>query len=146
MPPTISRRIQKALVSISVLTLFAVASPAFACSCLAYPADEAEAAAMAYPKADAVFVGKVTAVKTGVPGMSRFHKVHFDVDTAVKGVDDDLPLVVSTAASSAACGYPFRKGETYLVFAFRKRKRRHAIHQPVRTQSSPNPEPPVAAR
>jgi hypothetical protein len=37
-------------------------------------------------------------------------------------VDDDLPLVVRSAANSAACGYPFTKGETYLVFAFRSPK------------------------
>ena len=90
-----------------------------ACSCLAYPADDTKAAEMAYPKADAVFSGQVQAIKSGLPGLTRFKQVTFEVHRAWKGVDDDLDVVVRTAADSAACGFPFRKGETYLVFAFR---------------------------
>jgi hypothetical protein len=106
----------------ALLALFAGYGTAHACSCLAFPADEAEAAAMAYPQADAVFVGRVTDIKSGVPGMSRFRQVYFDVDKAWKGVTDDSGVVVRTAANSAACGYPFNRGETYLVFAFRNPK------------------------
>jgi len=104
----------------AALVLLTLTPRADACTCMPFPEDEAEAAAVAYPQADAVFVGTVTAIKSGVPGIIRWRNVSFDVIKVWKGVTDDVPVVVRTATSSAACGYRFKKRETYLVFAYRE--------------------------
>ncbi len=101
------------------LTAAALPQAALACSCLAYPADEAKAVAMAWPSADAVFLGEVTAVKPGTLGLGRWTSVTVEIHSVWKGVTDDTSVVIKTPSNSAACGYPFRNGETYVVFAER---------------------------
>ena len=84
------RRRRRAAGFVLVVIALLYAGAAAACSCMAFPADEAEAAAMAYGQADAVFFGRVNGIKTGVPGLVRFRSVSFDVDRAWKGIDDDV--------------------------------------------------------
>lgn len=112
--------IARAIAVATVCMLPLLTEPAVACTCMAFPADEAEAAALAYPQADAVFVGTVTTIKSGLPGIIRWRTVTFDIDKVWKGVTDDVPVVVRTATNSAACGYRFHERETYLVFAYRE--------------------------
>lgn len=97
-----------------VLGLLALGAPAaMACSCLPPPAP-----AQALLKADAVFLGKAVKVtgQAGPQGQGEV-SVHFEVDRFWKGaVPRQLDL--GTAAHDAHCGYGFRQGETYLVYAY----------------------------
>lgn len=89
------------------LTLFYGHHDAFARSCTRPipPQDEFE-------RNDAVFSGKVTSVMTDQDGSI----VKFDVDRAWKGLSENNVTVV-TANSEASCGYPFKEGKEYLVYA-----------------------------
>ena len=109
----------QALVILAVLMIVGPDRAALACSCMAYPADEAQAVAVAWPKADVIFLGKVTAIKSGIPGASRWRGVTLEVEQRWKGLPEDLPVVVRTASNSAACGYPYDLGRSYVVFAYR---------------------------
>lgn len=103
------------LVMFMTTLLLAAPRPAHACSCAA-PA----APAQALGRADAVFAGKVTAIETPllnrITGSGDIHQVTFAVSEVWKG---EVPqeITLSTAASSAACGYEFASGSEYLVYA-----------------------------
>lgn len=87
--------------------LLASITLASACSCLASgsPQESLEAA-------DAVFTGEVTQIRS----VGQTYHVTFDVSERWKGPNKTV-LDVSTATSSAACGYGFQEGEAYLVYA-----------------------------
>jgi hypothetical protein len=89
--------------------------PVHACSC-AVPAPE-----LAYDQASAVFVGTVANIErpfTDWIGITNSgdHLIHFTVTKRWKGV---TPAIVTIRAplTGEACGYPFREGEAYLVYA-----------------------------
>ncbi|HEU4481040.1 MAG TPA: hypothetical protein VFS18_04070 [Actinomycetota bacterium] len=89
---------------------------ALACSCVPPPPDE-----VAIERSDAVFSGTVTEARDpqkGAPVVSSGGAVFYtmEVDTVVKG-QVDATEEVRTALSSASCGYRFREGKRYLVFA-----------------------------
>lgn len=46
-------------------------------------------------------------------------KVTFSVEKAVRGVDASKPVEISTTASTASCGYPFKEGERYFGYSRR---------------------------
>jgi 5-hydroxyisourate hydrolase-like protein (transthyretin family) len=112
---TYNSRAMKLLLT-SLLFLFASATQAIACSCAgdARPCE-------AYGDASAIFVGTVTlstniTVKEGGHEFTK-RKVHFHVDRALKNVEaGDIEVV--TNWGEAACGYPFRLGGQYLVYAY----------------------------
>jgi hypothetical protein len=90
------------------------ATPAHACKCAPPPS-----VSDALHAATAVFEGRVTAIseepaQDGQP--SQRWVVHLHTVRAWKGVEVE-DLVVLTAKDSAACGYPFANGESYLVYA-----------------------------
>jgi hypothetical protein len=91
------------------LALLAQLAPsrAAACSCMA-PPPPAESA----QNSTAVFEGRVTRIDDpqGEP------KVHFQVVRSFKGPSSEA-IEVRTANSSAACGYGFEEGKSYLVYA-----------------------------
>ena len=62
---------------------------------------------------DAVFVGRVAEV-------SAQGAVKFDVDRGVRGID--TPEVTLDNTRMGDCAYPFRAGETYVVYAYRDRE------------------------
>lgn len=89
------------------------------CMC-AYREDVATALAGAH----AVFTGRVVAVRDTVIGEGHFpgpyvRRVTLRVDRAWKGVDSSTVVVV-TGMGDADCGFPFRRGGRYLVFAHRR--------------------------
>lgn len=89
------------------LALFGLTpSSAAACSCMrSTPAEAREGA-------DAIFEGRVSQIEA-----SEDHvRVTFAVTQQWKGVDAET-LTLRTATNSAACGYAFAEGETYLVYA-----------------------------
>jgi len=101
------RRIFLLLLAVPFLTntayLFAPIT-AHACSCA-----ESESFEEALANADAVFSGEVTEIQN--------EDVSFDTGLVWKG-----PLfeeyIVTTAEDESTCGYPFKVGEWYLVYAF----------------------------
>ena len=88
-----------------------------ACDCMTMKFNPSRAV----KKADAVFVGKVVAIKdaTVPPGVSSYspgRQVTFEATEAWKGVAA-ARTVVRTGFGGGDCGYPFVAGERYLVFA-----------------------------
>lgn len=90
-----------------------------ACSCLGRPAP-----CEAYWKASAIFAGTVTDI-SGVSGkkvgygLSR-RLVRFSVNEAFLGVNG-TEAEVKTGLGDADCGYGFRQGGQYLVYAYRQK-------------------------
>jgi hypothetical protein len=98
--------------------LLAVAAPAaseaLACSCA--PPNRADQVR----NVSAIFVGEVVTAPDlpadrSSPGAGRL-RYRFRVEESLKGAASGT-VVVTTAASPAACGVTFRTGERYLVFA-----------------------------
>ena len=92
--------------------LLLAAAPAFtlACKCVPPPPPK-----QALEKAAAVFVGTVVAEnKEKKPGG---RELELEVSGVWKGA---LPkrITVYTATDSAACGFPFQLGETYVVYTY----------------------------
>jgi hypothetical protein len=89
------------------------ASVAVACTCVPPPSPTE-----AREDAAAVFSGKVVQIKRHKPAEDIFGGVEvvFRINQAWKGVGNRT-VSVFTSSQSAACGYSFSKGHTYLVYA-----------------------------
>ena len=107
-----------------VLIFLWPAEPAEACSCMAFPADTEKAVAMAYAQADVVFLGDITAMRNTSLGILRQREVTFSVRDRWKGSIADTTLV-RTNIGEIACGYGFKKRNSYLVFAYWDQRRQH---------------------
>ncbi|MBI5423180.1 MAG: hypothetical protein HZA32_03785 [Opitutae bacterium] len=107
----------------AALLFVAMGVSAFACRCGDRPA-----ILDATAKADAIFVGRVTKLSIAyrkfddVDGYREVIECEFRVTVGLKGVEakEEQKMVV-TSSAGPACGYPFRIGDEYLVYA-----RRHA--------------------
>ena len=62
-----------------------------------------------------VFTGEVTKIETNDSTPFRGLEVTLKVKKLWKGEPKEI-VKVHTAGSSAACGYPFKEGQTYLVY------------------------------
>ncbi|MEM7137644.1 MAG: hypothetical protein AAF500_13745 [Myxococcota bacterium] len=87
---------------------------AHACSCMRQSPEEAIAAA------EALFEATVTAVSDNTKTDFRGRAVTLAVSRVWKGVEGSQVTAI-TASNSAACGYPFEVGESYLVYGYRSR-------------------------
>lgn len=97
---------------------FLLVSPStFACSCAPYPADEAKAVAIAYSRADVIFLGVATDVRSKLLLPLRVRDTAFEVVASWKGLGGDDGTIVRAAISEMACGFKFVKRGRYLVFA-----------------------------
>lgn len=112
MDTTVRRRLG-ALIAVLLAGLITLIAPptCAACSCIVMTFSEAA------EQAEVVFVGTVTAREDGKqtefgPGIDYT----FAVDEVYKG-SAPAEAVVRTADNSAACGFDFDEGETYLVMA-----------------------------
>lgn len=85
------------------------AQPAYACSCVmpGTPEEETE-------KSDVVFNGTVTEVESSGYG----YDVTFQVNEALKGVEDTA-VTIHTGQGGGDCGFEFKEGEEYLVYAYK---------------------------
>jgi hypothetical protein len=105
-------RVKKLFVSIAIAllaTTFAEVKRGHACSCLPPPPPS-----QAFAEARAVFIGKVISFEF-LPGMhQRLAKIQ--VLKIWKGTASEADSLL-TAANSAACGYDFQVGETYIIYA-----------------------------
>ena len=121
-----SSRLLTALASLvlAVLGGVFVLSPqcASACSC-AIESNPKERAKEAMSDSEAVFSGEVAEVKEGPPtkmmGMSgvRTSRVTLRASEVWKGPQRET-LEVSTPRDGMTCGYPFKEGQEYLVYAY----------------------------
>lgn len=109
-----------------ILALFLLCAPqaANACSCMPFPNDLEKAVAMAYARADVVFLGDVTAMRSTFLGILRQREVTFSVRERWKGSISDKTFV-RTNNGEIACGFNFKKRNSYLVFAYRDQQRQH---------------------
>jgi hypothetical protein len=94
-----------------------------ACSCMAFPDDFEMAVATAYARADFVFFGDVTAMRRTFLGSLQQREVTFSVRDRWKGSIPDTTLV-RTNIGEIACGYDFKKRNSYLVFAYWDQQRK----------------------
>ncbi|TLS50707.1 hypothetical protein FE782_18570 [Paenibacillus antri] len=100
-----------AMLLISLIGLWTFAPPAAkACSCVA-PGTPAEH----FERADAVFAGTVSEVKQNAQGYIT-KRVLFEVESTWKGVDE-TKVVIATGGGGGDCGFDFKEGEQYLVYA-----------------------------
>jgi len=102
------------VVSLLVLGLvtFLPLGEARACSCMMQTLEEGVA------QSEAIFEATVTKIAPKLVNQFPSLEVSLAVKRAWKGIDRK-EVVVTPASNSAACGYPFAEGSTYLVYAYR---------------------------
>ncbi len=93
-----------------IVGLVSLSSDATACSCIPPRAPLAELS-----ESDFVFAGEVKSITPRSGEYGRMLLVRFKVETKWKG-DLNSDIVIETADNSAACGYPFKAGKSYLVY------------------------------
>lgn len=108
---------KKVLLMLIPLILFLIiAEVAIACSCKK-PVPPLES----LKKSDAIFSGKVinkdTKAHSALRATSDPVEFTFSVSHIWKGSIDYKTVKVITASGEASCGYPFKTGESYLVYA-----------------------------
>lgn len=103
---------------LTIVALLLLDSSAFACTCL-----PSENATKELGQSAAVFSGKVLEVRRNQQETGVFTRVEavFEVERVWKG-DEKRAISVFTSSQSSACGYGFKKGEAYLVYAGRDSK------------------------
>jgi hypothetical protein len=96
-----------------IVFLMLGAEASLACTCA-----PAKSAAQELEQATAVFAGKVIEIRKHKQAADVFAtgEAVFMVEKAWKGVEERI-VSVFTASHSAACGYGFKQGQTYLVCA-----------------------------
>jgi hypothetical protein len=100
-----------AFVALSALSLSA--APALACSCVPQTVEQAKQDAVA------IFEGRVTSIVAAPdsdPDMPAL-LVTLEVTRSWQGLAEQATVTLRTAESSASCGYGFRQGTSYLVYA-----------------------------
>jgi len=98
---------------LSLALLLALDTTGFTCTCV-----PPKNATRELEQSAAVFSGKVLAVK-GTEQESGFYanvEVVLEVQRSWKGIEEKT-VSVFTSSQSSACGYGFKKGEAYLVYA-----------------------------
>ena len=112
------------LAAVALLVLLAMPRNAEACSCM-----QAGPACQAFWKTDAAFDATVDAIERAAgPEQDLGNRrvsfpeklVRVTVRAGFKGVTASGPLEVYTAADGAACGYDFKMGQRYLIFAWKR--------------------------
>ena len=98
----------RSLLTAVVAIMVSGAAIAAACSCIPSPPPK-----KALEQASAVFAGKVTKIE---PAGDAEKAVTIEIVKTWKG-DHGKSVTLYTANDGAACGYAFKKGESYLVYA-----------------------------
>jgi len=121
---------------LTVLGVAVLSSPdcAYACSCALPPGTQKERVERALSNSEAVFSGQVTAIEkeaaTGRhPGTAT---ATLRVSEVWKGPERGT-LEVSTASQGSACGFPFKEGREYLLYAYGK----HGLKVDLCSESKP---------
>lgn len=93
---------------------------AAACSCFGQRQRPEFHPVMVYWSNHAVFTGQVVEISSATPGYFSDKIVHFSVDKAFKGIDGRT-IDITTNSNTASCGYDFKQGQRYFVYAKRKK-------------------------
>ena len=118
------RRPLAALASLLLTVLgavFLLPDCASACSCAVPPGSQKERVEFAVSDSEAVFSGEVVDFEEGAdstPIFGPIETVSFRVSEVWKGPQRET-LEVSTPTQGSACGYAFKEGQEYLVYANR---------------------------
>jgi hypothetical protein len=89
-----------------------------ACSCVLHPGSQKEIAERALSSSDAVFSGEVVDLQN-IGMFGPRDTVTLRVSEVWKGTDQRT-LEVRTPSQGSACGYAFKEGQEYLVYAYGK--------------------------
>src|SRR5688572_21284027 len=124
-------------ISIATSLLALLVSDANACSCRFGGGPPCEA----YWSADAVFAGKVIKqsifeVKEGEGDSKyKYQKVlaHFSIEQRVKGIAGD-ELEIVTGLGGGDCGYNFKDGQRYVVYAIRRDEYKGRLYAGIRNR------------
>jgi hypothetical protein len=117
------RRPLAALASLLLTVLgavFLLPDCASACSCAVPPGSQKERVEFAVSDSEAVFSGEVVDFEEGAdstPIFGPIETVSFRVSEVWKGPQRET-LEVSTPTQGSACGYAFKEGQEYLVYAY----------------------------
>src|SRR6185436_9644004 len=105
------------LISALAMLLGVDAGEAIACSCM-----ESGPPCQNYFQSDVVFVGTVRDI-TQVPVADRDSSVRVEFEQAVpsRGVAGSSITVLTSVADGASCGFPFKRGERYVVYGYRSK-------------------------
>src|SRR5262245_30846592 len=120
-----------------VLTLLPFSDTAFACSCAKAPTP-----CQAYGQAEAVFIGTPKEVsgielKDKIENSAyRYRIFRFSVDQAFSGVNGSQ-ISVMTGRGSGDCGYDFKIGEQYLVYAYRHYQKKEMFSTSICSRTRP---------
>ena len=99
---------------------------AAACSCAGIRQRDGFHPCMAYSSADAVFTGVVTEISfasvdaNGEPVRFSEKVVHFSIDEVYRGIQGPS-VQIFTHPNAPSCGYDFKQGERYFVYARREK-------------------------
>jgi 5-hydroxyisourate hydrolase-like protein (transthyretin family) len=115
-----------------------------ACSCLEGPSPCAT-----FTGTPVVFVGKVINIEESKRQIQRFGKMeeirtsllaHFEIERAYKGIpENQVNINVGTGGGGGDCGYDFKSGERYIVFASQGSDGR-AVYTGICSRTQPLPE------
>ncbi len=113
------RRFCLLLFSLALIFLSGSLTQVFACSCL-----QPQPVCEAFGSAKAVFVGEVIEGKSAermsdmIGAKTRDNSFVFKVSQNFFGAEEDKNITILTGFGFGDCGYPFQKGEKYLVYAY----------------------------
>lgn len=96
---------------VAVLAL-GLLDPSYASACSCIPQNVKQA----FLASGSIFAGRVVKIEPNEDSERGGYTVTFEVSEAWKGVRDPI-LKVNTAGNSAICGYAFKNGQDYLVYA-----------------------------
>ncbi|MCE3289492.1 MAG: hypothetical protein K0R83_1504 [Caulobacter sp.] len=106
---------------VAVALVAASATTALACSCLRF-----KSAAEQYAKASLVFVGRADGREIlNRDGGAPTAATRFVVQRTLKGERQRVRRIVHSEETAGMCGIRFRRGQTYLVIAYRSEGRWH---------------------
>ena len=122
-----------------VLTLSSISETAFACDCMRTPPT-----CEAYWQAEAVFIGTAKELswiefEEKLEGLVLKRKrpvFSFSVDQAFRGVNG-AKVAVMTGIGGDDCGYGFKIGEQYLVYAYRDQQKKEMLSTSVCARTRP---------
>ena len=114
-------RLHAALSIVFVVTFLLVFSESsYACSCELLPSKDSikKQVKEAKKKSQAVFTGRVLEINE--PSDTNFLLVKIRVESNWKG-EERAEIVIVTGKGDGDCGFPFKVGESYLIYAYQIR-------------------------
>jgi Carboxypeptidase regulatory-like domain len=134
-----NRKLKLLSIGSLVLTLLSFSDTAFACDCMGTrPTCEA------YWQAEAVFIGTAKEIswielEDKIENSTfKYRKpvFHFSVDQAFRGVNGSQ-VGVMTGQGGGDCGYGFKIGEQYLIYAYRDNQKKEMLSTSICTRTRP---------